>query len=333
MKLLFKVLVITLLATSPLFAQQTETEAGIELYSSHNYATAIERLKKVTKKDPTDSRAWLYLGMAYLQTKKEKEAQKAIEKAVELKGDSDLYHARLAYVYLRRGNEKGRIEAQKAVEINPKNSEAIYVLGVYYIRSELYNSAYDKAKAAIVINPNFAAPYLLKSQALVSSFMLQSSTVVKPPDARYELLKEASDDLNKYLELAPDGPEKQEQKDYLDSLYFFTNYYKVPENLRTTNGDVKDQPLPNSTPLKILSKPRPSYTDRARSANVQGTIRILAAFNADGKIGHILVTKRLGFGLDEQVLRAARGIKFMPASQDGKPVSVVKTIEYGFSIY
>lgn len=124
---------------------------------------------------------------------------------------------------------------------------------------------------------------------------------------------------------------KQEQKDYLDSLYFFTNYYKVPDNMRMTNSDA--QPLPNSTPIKILSKPRPSYTTSARTANAQGTVRMLVAFDANGKIGHILITKRLGFGLDEQALRAARNIKFLPASQDGKPVSVVRTIEYSFAIY
>lgn len=331
MKFVFKTVSVFIFAVSSLFAQSTDTDTGIEFYQKRDYPAAVSLLKKVTKADQKNSRAWFYLGMSYLATKKEKEAQKSVERAIALDPESDLFHTGLAYVYLQRGNDKSRGEAEKALKLNPKNAEAVYILGVNHMRYESYKAAYDKARQAITFNSNFAPAYLLKSQTLVSSFMLQGTTVVKPPEARYELLKEASEDLNRYLQLTPEGTTKQEQKDYLESLYFFTNYYKVPDNMRTANGDA--QPLPNSTQLKILSKPRPSYTDYARAANAQGTTRMLVAFDGNGKVGHILITKRIGFGLDEQALRAARKIKFIPASQDGKPVSVVKTVEYSFAIY
>jgi TonB family protein len=66
---------------------------------------------------------------------------------------------------------------------------------------------------------------------------------------------------------------------------------------------------------------------------VTGTIRLLVGFAADSKVKHILVVKPLGYGLDEEAVRAARQIKFIPSAKDGKPISVVKTIEYSFSIY
>ncbi len=331
MKLLVKTISVIIFAASLVYTQGSDTDAGVELYQKRDYSAAVSLLKKATKTDKKDSRAWFYLGMSYLASKKEKDAQKSVERALELDPNSDLYHTGLAYIYLQRGIEQSDKEAEKALKLNTKNAEAVYILGVNYYRRESYNSAYEKAREAIAINSKFAPAYLLKSQTLVSSFMLQGTTVVKPPESRYELLKEASEDLNRYLQLTPEGTMKQEQKDYLDSLYFFTNYYKVPDNMRMTNSDA--QPLPNSTPIKILSKPRPSYTTSARTANAQGTVRMLVAFDANGKIGHILITKRLGFGLDEQALRAARNIKFLPASQDGKPVSVVRTIEYSFAIY
>jgi TonB family protein len=62
-------------------------------------------------------------------------------------------------------------------------------------------------------------------------------------------------------------------------------------------------------------------------------VRLLVGFSADGTVRHILIVKPLGFGLNEQAVRAARGIKFEPATKDGKPVSVVKQVEYSFSIY
>jgi outer membrane biosynthesis protein TonB len=46
-----------------------------------------------------------------------------------------------------------------------------------------------------------------------------------------------------------------------------------------------------------------------------------------------MVVKPLSHGLNEEAVRAARAIKFNPATKDGKPVSVVKQIEYSFSIY
>jgi TonB family protein len=331
MKLVLKMLGVVVFAFSSLYAQRSDTEAGVELYQKHDYPAAVSLLKKAIKTDKNDSRAWFYLGMSYLGSKKEKDAQKAVEHAIALNPDSDLFHTGLAYVYLQRGNERSRNEADKALKLNAKNAEAVYIIGANYYRNESYNSAYEKASEAIALNPSFAAAYLLKSQTLVSSFMLQGTTVVRPPEARYALLKEASEDLNRYLQLTPDGTTKQEQKDYLESLYFFTNYYKAPDNMKTADGDAV--PRTNSTPISILSKPKPSYTDNARAAGAQGTVRMLIAFDGNGKIGHILITKRLGFGLDEQALRAARAIKFLPASQDGKPVSVVKTVEYSFGIY
>jgi len=45
-----------------------------------------------------------------------------------------------------------------------------------------------------------------------------------------------------------------------------------------------------------------------------------------------LVVKPLGFGLDEEAVKAARKIKFQPATKDGKPVSIVKRVQYSFSI-
>jgi TonB family protein len=46
-----------------------------------------------------------------------------------------------------------------------------------------------------------------------------------------------------------------------------------------------------------------------------------------------MVIKSLGYGLDEAAVSAARGIKFEPKMINGKPVPVVKTIEYNFNIF
>ncbi|MEP6903984.1 MAG: energy transducer TonB, partial [Actinomycetota bacterium] len=75
-----------------------------------------------------------------------------------------------------------------------------------------------------------------------------------------------------------------------------------------------------------------NYTDQARRAKVTGKIVIAVLFAANGKVTQTIIIKPLGYGLDEEAVRAAKGIKFEPLVKNGKPVSVVKIVEYGFSI-
>jgi TonB family protein len=85
--------------------------------------------------------------------------------------------------------------------------------------------------------------------------------------------------------------------------------------------------------LRILSKPRPSYTDAARDNLTQGTVRLRVTFLSNGEIGSILPVKSLPNGLTEEAINAAKNIKFEPATIDGKPVTISRTVEYSFSIY
>lgn len=83
----------------------------------------------------------------------------------------------------------------------------------------------------------------------------------------------------------------------------------------------------------ILRKPRPSYTDQARMNNVQGTILANVQFLASGEIGSITVNSTADRSLAKNVISVIRQIKFIPAQADGKPVDVVRTLVYKFSIY
>ncbi len=85
--------------------------------------------------------------------------------------------------------------------------------------------------------------------------------------------------------------------------------------------------------LKILSKPRPGYTDSARQANIQGTVTLRVTFLGSGQIGSISPVKGLPSGLTEQAIAAARRISFEPQKRDGVGVPVTRVIEYTFSIY
>ncbi len=85
--------------------------------------------------------------------------------------------------------------------------------------------------------------------------------------------------------------------------------------------------------LKIISKPRPGYTDSARQNNIQGTVILRVTFLASGQVGSIAAVKGLPNGLTEQAIAAARRIAFEPMKRDGIGQAVTRQIEYTFSIY
>jgi TonB family protein len=104
----------------------------------------------------------------------------------------------------------------------------------------------------------------------------------------------------------------------------------------STLGD-PDPPLKavgtGSSGIVVISKPRPSYTDKARHSNTQGTVVLRVTFLSNGGVGSISPTKELPDGLTEQAIAAARKIAFLPAIADGLPITVTKQVEYTFSIY
>lgn len=83
----------------------------------------------------------------------------------------------------------------------------------------------------------------------------------------------------------------------------------------------------------ILRKPYAKYTDSARYDGIEGTIRARVKLLENGQVGEIVVDPTLDKSLARNVAEAAKGIKFIPAEIDGKPVSATITFEYSFDIY
>ena len=75
----------------------------------------------------------------------------------------------------------------------------------------------------------------------------------------------------------------------------------------------------------------PDYTSEAQRDHIQGTVVLKAVFAEDGRVKHILVLQAVPGGLTEVAVAAARGIKFIPATKDGKDVSMWMQLEYNFN--
>jgi len=88
-----------------------------------------------------------------------------------------------------------------------------------------------------------------------------------------------------------------------------------------------------TTDIRILSKPRPGYTDEARQNNVRGTVILRVTFLASGSIGSVSTVKGLPYGLTEKAIAAARQIRFTPPMRNGQPYTVNKVVHFNFTIY
>jgi TonB family protein len=86
------------------------------------------------------------------------------------------------------------------------------------------------------------------------------------------------------------------------------------------------------TPLEVLYKPRPAYTQEARDLHLEGTVLLSAVFPANGPVRVVRVLRGLGHGLDQSAIRAAEQIRFKPKQQNGQPVDTTATLAIVFQL-
>jgi protein TonB len=103
-------------------------------------------------------------------------------------------------------------------------------------------------------------------------------------------------------------------------------------------GTVKEALQGDSPCAEELIKPKPlgfaqpQYTDEARSAEVEGRLRVKLSVDAQGNVTDAQVLGGLGHGLDEVSIATAKRIKFNPGTACGKPVSSTFIITFRFAL-
>jgi TonB family protein len=82
----------------------------------------------------------------------------------------------------------------------------------------------------------------------------------------------------------------------------------------------------------LIHKVEPAYSEEARHAGVEGTVRLYVQINPEGKAVNMRVLHSLGGGLDEKAMEAVAQWRFNPGMKDGKPVTVEAQIEVNFRL-
>lgn len=83
--------------------------------------------------------------------------------------------------------------------------------------------------------------------------------------------------------------------------------------------------------VSIKELPKPNFTEEARRNNYTGGVQMRVLFGANGTVLQAKPYGPLPYGLTEEIVKAAKRIRFEPASVfEGKPESVWLTIGYWF---
>lgn len=323
-------------------SQQSDTSIelrtrGVELFNKGDLKGAIKALSEAVKQNKNDALAWYYLGLAFYRAGKTGPASKAFESAVKLRPEAEDAHIGLAYTLLLKNKlAEAEREALIVLRLNPRNAAAHYLIGNIRLRTGGFGAALKSAQAALEIDPNIAQAQLLKSQALINMYSYeapldkQAALKSQQENRSYVQLREAAESLEKYLQLMPEDADTKEWREQLETLRLYVNVAEgnVPEGEKIVRGS--DSKVVKA---RILSKPVPDYTTGAQLAGVSGTVVLQMILGSDGKVRNILVLRSLGYGLAGEAVKAARKIKFTPATLDGNPVSMYVRVEYNFNVF
>ncbi len=86
-----------------------------------------------------------------------------------------------------------------------------------------------------------------------------------------------------------------------------------------------------SAPVAVQQVP-PTYPMAARSARIQGSVKLEAVIHKDGTVGDIRVVQGLPMGCTEAAVAALRQWHFQPGQRNGLPVDVYYTLTVDFRL-
>ena len=225
--------------TNTVKSLQAKLDAANQAMAAKDYDTAITQLTEANQVDATRDVLWYRLGDAYRMSagtqadkaEKQKRYESAVDaynKAIQLKQDAlqngkekDAakanqqlagFYINLADAYAKSQKIDDAVKSyEAAAKADPTQAGAAYFnIGAVYTnagRVDDANAAFDKCIAA---DPTRAEAYYQKGVNLLGKATLQGDKTIAPPGT--------AEAFQKYLEIAPNGPNAQSAKDLLASI-------------------------------------------------------------------------------------------------------------------
>jgi tetratricopeptide (TPR) repeat protein len=196
---------------------------GMQALQAKQYDQAIDSFKKASELDPNQHVVWARLAESNVDMAREKtgpdrdaalnSAFENFQKAIALEPTNAGYHNNYALALAQAKKfPEAEAELQKAAELDPPDAGKYYYnLGALLINSGQYDPASEAFKKAIAATPNYAEAHYQYAMCL-------SAKMAVGPDGKMVAPPGMKDELTKYLELAPSGPNADAAKAMLATL-------------------------------------------------------------------------------------------------------------------
>jgi tetratricopeptide (TPR) repeat protein len=197
--------------------------SGMTALQAKQYDQAVASLTKASEIDPKQVAVWSYLaeanvGLAKTKTGPEKDAAlakglEAYQKALELKPDDAAAHNNYALA-LAQGKKipEAQSELTKAAQLDPaKAGQYYYNLGAVLVNTGQAEPACDAFKKAVDTDANYAEAQYQWGNCLFAKAQVTADGKVTPVPGTAEAFQ-------KYLELAPAGPNAEAAKGMLTAI-------------------------------------------------------------------------------------------------------------------
>lgn len=321
------------------FTAQTLTQAQADnlraefLAHDGRETEARALVQGVLHEDAANVAARETMGYIALRDQKFDEARKWCQEAIKLDSQSLLAHYFLALASLRGGmpDKAARASVEDSlrvvIKLNPSFALGYDALAMFYAqRGTNLPEAHELIEKAVQMAPG--VPEVRVDEAQVLAAMNKN--------------EEATDVLNMALKMAHTPEQTAAVENILQSLQKFEAARSAMGGQKVVLLSRSGTPVANGTgqgsntaetPARAIYAPGVEYTEEAKEAKLEGVCVVSLIVGTDGKPSNIVVTKKLGMGLDEKAVEAVRKWKFEPGRRYGRPVTTHLTLKLGFKLF
>jgi len=306
---------------------QTQADALRAEFLSHDgrQSEARAMLQDILRNDPANVGAHETMGyIAYRQHDFE-EARRWCQEAIKLDPNSFVAHYFFAAASIRKGTPDKASQAaaeeslRAAIRINPSFAPAYDALAIFYSsRGVNLTEAYDLIEKAVQLGPGVPEIRIDEAQVL----------------ANMNRTKEAIEILQLGAKMSHTPEQVAAAQNILENIRKVdTERAKLRAQNKAAVPTRIGAPAPaGDTPPRPLDSKEIEYTEEARAAKFQGTCVVQMIVGVDGKASDIIVTKKVGYGMDERAVAAVGRWKFEPGRHNGKPVPSRLSLSLDFKL-
>ncbi len=197
--------------------------AGMAALQAKQFDQAVASFTKASELDPIQHVVWAQLaeaevGDAMTKTGADHDAmmQKGLDaygKALALKPDDAAYHNNYALALVKAKKiQEAQGELTKAAQLDPQQAGKYYYnLGAVLVNTGQGDAAIEAFKKAVETDPNYAEAHYQYGVMLMGKAKVG-------PDGKVIPVPGTREEFEKYLQLAPNGPNAATAKSFIDSM-------------------------------------------------------------------------------------------------------------------